>query len=264
MILTFYLLPLPYKAFFDEVNNINNDIAKAGMVDLNIYTSQISDGEELTESNKTQNINCSNIVKDLKNYNIDKKYLENLNDINYLWENGNILIVLIFLIIIRSNQYNISEFYIVKGQINNPGFYLVDKTTDISALVREKSLNSEKYIISPNNRVVDVFSEEVELNGAFRFPSYVSLKNIEKLSDIISDPLQLSFDAYLHFGYVKKRDSENGTASFVTFAPQTVFLKGQDVLLSNGDQIRIFRYKEISVFQKYLTKYSNYLGKYNI
>ena len=131
-------------------------------------------------------------------------------------------------------------------------------------MVREKSLNSEKYIISPSNRVVDVFSEEVELKGAFRFPSNVPLKNIEKLSDIISDPLQLSFDAYLHFGYVKKRDSENGTASFITFALKRSFRKVKMFNLSNGDKIRIFSYKEISIFQKYLTKYSNYFGKYNI
>ena len=62
---------------------------------------------------------------------------------------------------------------------------------------------------------------------------------------LVKNANYLSNNAYPLFGLIKRRNNVTGLIEYISFNPEEVFLKNQDINLQSGDLVKFFTDKEI-------------------
>ena len=155
----------------------------------------------------------------------------------------------------------------VSGRVNFPGIYPIGSATELNKLIQvsggllreasrnqieifniNKSLQSSNliypggsvYVPSVNKNISTIFFE-----GAINNPRSIKTNNKVFLSDLINDQTIFTKDANVHFGSIKSKLANSYADVFFAFSPSEVLNGNQDMLLKQGDIVKIYYEKEV-------------------
>lgn len=179
----------------------------------------------------------------------EKKFIPNCSKIPEIFKKNPKLLTYIF-----------QNLVFVRGEIENPGIYLVHNNFNVKKFVSFLGDRSKKVIVSPDRNSIDIISDKIKLKGETRFPLEVEFREINKLSNLFKNKNIMTDNTYPFFGLLERQNIDTGIRSYITFNPELILSKRKDLNLQPSDEITLFSNQDIKkligiLFPEKITNY---------